>query len=142
MKYSEYVIVALLLLTIMIMYTLIHLENVLGLPVGIAVMYIFIFFALLFAIGIVFVILLVMIVGTTFVFSKINQARINIEKRKIEQEQLTKYALALEKLSNEMSDFNHDYINILVSLHGYIEKGDQLLLKNYFQETIRHLIKH
>ncbi|EUJ52161.1 hypothetical protein PROCOU_00550 [Listeria rocourtiae FSL F6-920] len=38
-----------------------------------------------------------------------------------------------------MSDFNHDYINILASLHGYMEKGDQILLKNYFQKTIQPL---
>lgn len=79
-KYSEYVIVALLLLTIVIIYTLIHLDNVLGGQVDIAVMYIFIFFALLFAIGIVFV-----------VITKIENVRAEQMKQEQELEQLRDY---------------------------------------------------
>ncbi|EUJ22550.1 hypothetical protein PGRAN_13021 [Listeria grandensis FSL F6-0971] len=125
---NAYVLVSIIVITVFIVFSFIYIESLYKSSSEVG-----------FINGIIFVILLSMIVGTTFVFSKINQARINIEKQKMEQEQLTKYTLALEKLSNEMSDFNHDYINILASLHGYIEKGDQLLLKNYFQETIKPL---
>ncbi|EUJ52167.1 hypothetical protein [Listeria rocourtiae] len=42
----------------------------------------------------------------------------------------------MEKLYSEMNTFRHDYINILASLKGYIEKGDQALLQAYFENTI------
>lgn len=42
----------------------------------------------------------------------------------------------MEKLYSEMNTFRHDYINILASLNGYIEQGDQTLLQVYFEDTI------
>lgn len=125
---NVYLFASILVITIVIIYSFIYIESLYQFPSEI------IFFN-----GILFMTLLCMIAATTFALVKVNQRHVEIEKQKTEQEQLTKYTLALEKLSNDMSDFNHDYINILASLHGYIEKGDQLLLKNYFQETIQPL---
>ncbi|KGL43739.1 hypothetical protein DUK53_14645 [Listeria sp. SHR_NRA_18] len=129
-KYSEYVIVALLVLTIVIMYTLIHLDNVLGGHIEIAELYIFIFLALLFAMGIVLVII-----------AKVENARAEQIKQEQELAQLHDYMKKLETIYAQMSLFKHDYINILASLHGYIVKGDIGQLENYFNETIRPLSK-
>ncbi|EUJ22551.1 accessory gene regulator protein C [Listeria grandensis FSL F6-0971] len=127
-KNSEYVIVALLLLTIVIMYTLIHLENVLGIPIETGALYVFIFIALLLAIGIVFVII-----------TKVENARAEQIKQKQELAQLREYTYNLEKIYSEMSLFKHDYINILASIQGYITNGDIDSLDRYFSETIKPL---
>ncbi|EUJ52162.1 sensor histidine kinase [Paenilisteria rocourtiae] len=127
-KYSEYVVVALLVLTIVIMYTLIHLDNVLGGHIEIAALYIFIFFALLFAIGMV----LVMII-------KVENARAEQKKQAQELAQLREYTNNLEKIYSEMSLFKHDYVNILASIQGYIAKGNIDSLNRYFNETIKPL---
>ncbi|MCI9079607.1 MAG: GHKL domain-containing protein [Lachnospiraceae bacterium] len=46
------------------------------------------------------------------------------------------YTRNLESMYNGLRSFKHDYINILLSMSGYIENGDIDELKNYFEDKI------
>lgn len=129
-KYNEFMIISLLILTIAIMYFLIYLEDTLGLPIEVAELYIIIFATLILAIGIVFTIA-----------AKVEKTRAEQMKREQEVAQLRDYTEKLEMLNDEMSVFKHDYINILASLHGYIVARDKERLEAYFKTTIHPLIK-
>lgn len=129
-KYNEFMIISLLMLTIVIMYFLIYLEDTLGLPIEVAELYIIIFATLILAIGIVFTIA-----------AKVEKTRAEQMKREQELAQLRDYTEKLEMLNDEMSLFKHDYINILASLHGYINNGNQQELEKYFQNSITPLAR-
>ncbi|MBC1559461.1 hypothetical protein HB911_12200 [Listeria booriae] len=62
-----------------------------------------------------------------------------MKKREMEMAQLRDYTVRLEEMYVNMNMFRHDYINILASLHGYIEQGDPELLETYFEEVIKPL---
>ena len=49
---------------------------------------------------------------------------------------LQDYTSNLEVMYNGLRSFKHDYINILLSISGYIENGDVDKLKNYFDNKI------
>ena len=49
---------------------------------------------------------------------------------------LQDYAHNLEGLYNSLRSFKHDYVNILLSLSGYIENGDIDQLKEFFDNKI------
>ncbi len=49
---------------------------------------------------------------------------------------LQDYTSNLEVMYNGLRSFKHDYINILLSISGYIENGDVDELKNYFDNKI------
>lgn len=53
-------------------------------------------------------------------------------------QQLKKYTASIEKIYDEMNVFRHDYINILASLNGYIEKANQQDLQMYFEKLSSH----
>lgn len=49
---------------------------------------------------------------------------------------LQNYTHNLEVMYNGLRSFKHDYINILLSMYGYMENGDLEELKKYFDEKI------
>jgi len=49
---------------------------------------------------------------------------------------LQDYTHNLEVMYNGLRSFKHDYVNILLSMSGYIEHGDMDELKNYFENKI------
>ena len=49
---------------------------------------------------------------------------------------LQDYTSNLEVMYNGLRSFKHDYVNILLSIFGYIENGDVDELKNYFDNKI------
>lgn len=49
---------------------------------------------------------------------------------------LQDYTHNLEVMYNGLRSFKHDYVNILLSLYGYIENGDMDELKKYFDSKI------
>ena len=49
---------------------------------------------------------------------------------------LQDYAHNLEAMYNGLRSFKHDYVNILLSLSGYIENGDMDELKKFFESKI------
>ena len=64
-----------------------------------------------------------------------------LEKMQAEAKQkalqdLQDYTHNLEAMYNGLRAFKHDYINILLSLSGYIENGSMDELKNYFENKI------
>lgn len=61
------------------------------------------------------------------------------EESKNEKQQykhIVEYTTQLEEVYNNIRTFKHDYINILSTLSGYIEKTDSKELKNYFNHEI------
>lgn len=52
------------------------------------------------------------------------------------QKDLQDYTHNLEVMYNSLRSFKHDYVNILLSLSGYIENGDMDELKNFFEYKI------
>ncbi|MBC1605039.1 hypothetical protein HCJ39_09960 [Listeria rocourtiae] len=127
-KKSSYLLVALLIVTIIMMYVFIYLESLYSFSNDIIIVNSLLFCIYAVSSGIVFLVIL-----------RTGQIQEEMNKQREQLERLSEYTRAIEHISNKMSDFNHDYINILASLHGYMEKGDQILLKNHFQETIQPL---
>lgn len=127
-KQSGYLLISLLIVTIIMMYMFIYLESFYNFSNDIIVANSLLFCVYAVGIGVTFLVIL-----------RTGQNQAEARRQKVQLERLSAYTNAMESISSDMSDFNHDYINILASLHGYIEKGDQLLLKNYFQETIQPL---
>lgn len=69
--------------------------------------------------------------------------KVQAEAKQKAQEDLQAYTSQLETMYNGLRSFKHDYINILLSLSGYIADSDMDGLQAYFEETIyptRHLI--
>ena len=61
------------------------------------------------------------------------------EKIKQEEEQrknLLEYTSQIESMYEELRAFKHDYVNILASMSGYIEKDDMEGLAQYFEQNI------
>lgn len=59
-----------------------------------------------------------------------------INKIEFENAQFENYMKSLEVINNDMQKFRHDYLNILVTMQGYIEVNDFEGLKKYFKKHI------
>ncbi|MBC6301105.1 sensor histidine kinase [Listeria booriae] len=125
---NGFVVVILMLMTSIITYLLISAENVLGFPEQLLTVYPILFITFFLIICIVFLII-----------NKIGQEREKMKKREMEMAQLRDYTVRLEEMYVNMNMFRHDYINILASLHGYIEQGNQEVLETYFEEVMKPL---
>lgn len=64
------------------------------------------------------------------------QEQIQAQVKQKALENLQDYTCNLETMYNGLRSFKHDYINILLSLSGYVENGDMEELKNYFESKI------
>lgn len=62
--------------------------------------------------------------------------RIQTESRQRAFQDLQDYTRNLEVMYDGLRSFKHDYINILSSLSGYIENGDMMELKIFFEGKI------
>ena len=62
--------------------------------------------------------------------------QVQTEARQKALQDLQDYTHNLETMYNGMRSFKHDYINILLSISGYIENGDLDELKTYFESKI------
>ncbi|MBC2327986.1 sensor histidine kinase [Listeria booriae] len=125
---NGFVVTLLMLMTSIITYLLIYAEDLPGFPKHLAMVYPILFITFFLIICIVFLII-----------NKIGQEREKMKKREMEMAQLRDYTVRLEEMYVNMNMFRHDYINILASLHGYIEQGDQELLETYFEEVMKPL---
>lgn len=65
---------------------------------------------------------------------KFERHRFNIETR--EHENFKLYVAAVERINNDMQKFRHDYLNVLLSMKGFIDERDIEGLVNYFDEDI------
>ncbi len=62
--------------------------------------------------------------------------RIQTEAKQKAMQDLQDYTRNLEAMYNSLRSFKHDYVNILLSLSGYIEDGDMDRLKDFFESKI------
>ena len=62
--------------------------------------------------------------------------QIQTETKQKAMQDLQDYTRNLEAMYNSLRSFKHDYVNILLSLSGYIEEGDMDRLKDFFESKI------
>ena len=62
--------------------------------------------------------------------------QIQTESKQKAMQDLQDYTRNLEAMYNSLRSFKHDYVNILLSLSGYIEEGDMDRLKDFFESKI------
>ena len=62
--------------------------------------------------------------------------QIQTEAKQKAMQDLQDYTRNLEAMYNSLRSFKHDYVNILLSLSGYIEEGDLDRLKDFFESKI------
>lgn len=62
--------------------------------------------------------------------------QIQTEAKQKAMQDLQDYTRNLEAMYNSLRSFKHDYVNILLSLSGYIEGGDMDRLKDFFESKI------
>ena len=62
--------------------------------------------------------------------------KIRTEAKQKALQDLQDYTRNLEAMYNSLRSFKHDYVNILLSMSGYMEHGDIRELKNYFETEI------
>ena len=62
--------------------------------------------------------------------------QIQTEAKQKAMQDLQDYTRNLEAMYNSLHSFKHDYVNILLSLSGYIEDGDMDRLKDFFESKI------
>ncbi|MBC1605036.1 hypothetical protein HCJ39_09945 [Listeria rocourtiae] len=127
---SNYLVLAILIVTVIIVYAFIYVGSLYKFPTDILTIFVMLFTTLSILTGTVFI-----------VITKIIKEQLCVRKQGFEIVRLGEYTREMENMYMEMSAFKHDYINILVSLQGYINKGDHKELKAYFQKTIVPLNK-
>ena len=62
--------------------------------------------------------------------------QVQTEAKQKAMQDLQDYTRNLEAMYNSLRSFKHDYVNILLSLSGYIEEGDLDRLKDFFESKI------
>ena len=62
--------------------------------------------------------------------------QVQTEAKQKAMQDLQDYTRNLEAMYNSLRSFKHDYVNILLSLSGYIENGDMDRLKDFFESRI------
>lgn len=85
---------------------------------------------------IIFVVYFIALIGILYVVLQSAIQEIKMKTQEEQFEQLQEYTTTLETLHKEMRVFRHDYINILSSMAGYMEKDDMEGLKEFFSDNI------
>ena len=62
--------------------------------------------------------------------------QVQTEAKQKALQDLQDYTHNLENMYNSLRSFKHDYVNILLSISGYIENGDMEELKEFFESKI------
>ncbi|MBC1285762.1 hypothetical protein HB818_08320 [Listeria booriae] len=127
-KQSGYLLAMLLIITAVTIYIFIYIGATYNFSNDIIVANAYLF--------VIFILAILMVFSIVYYTSKQQN---KVMKQRIELKALADYITSIETISSDMSQFKHDYINILSSLHGYIEQGDTLQLKTYFKNTITPL---
>ena len=73
-----------------------------------------------------------LLAGNDFVHSREKE---RLKRREVEA--LQRYVKDIESQSREMQKFRHDYMNVLLSMEGYIVKGENQELKDFFSNKIK-----
>ena len=59
-----------------------------------------------------------------------------IKMKQHSYDNLQEYIVRIETLYQSLRSFKHDYVNIMVSIAGFIEADDMIGLKNYYEKQI------
>ena len=73
-----------------------------------------------------------LLAGNDFVHSREKE---RLKRREVEA--LQRYVKDIESQSKEMQKFRHDYMNVLLSMEGYIVKSENQELKDFFSNKIK-----
>lgn len=85
---------------------------------------------------VIFILYALLTVSITLFTLRIVRSQEKIKQEEEERRNLLKYTSQIESMYEELRAFKHDYVNILASLSGYIEKGDMKGLAQYFDQNI------
>nr|WP_088810138.1 MULTISPECIES: GHKL domain-containing protein [Listeria] len=85
---------------------------------------------------VIFLVYFLTLIGILYMVLQSAIQEIKMKTQQEQFEQLQEYTTTLESLHKEMRIFRHDYINILSSMAGYMEKDDIEGLKKFFSENI------
>lgn len=91
---------------------------------------------LLFLNFIVQIVYIVMICLLFFLFITTTKKELAVQQKEVAQQQFLDYMQALARVNEDMQKFRHDYLNILVSMRGYIDAENMEGLSNYFYTAI------
>ncbi len=72
---------------------------------------------------------------SAFIF-KFSKEKAEIEQEKQMLEELQQYTKQVENMYNNLRSFKHDYVNVLMTLNGYLEEHDYEGMEEYFNENI------
>lgn len=72
---------------------------------------------------------------------KTHMDKVAMNMRKDAYDRLQDYTNQIENMYSSLRSFKHDYLNIMLSMSGYIEAGDIEGLRTYFNEEITPLNK-
>lgn len=75
-------------------------------------------------------------VGTLILAFRVIQTREQKRLKEEERKNLLEYTKQVESMYEDLRAFRHDYVNILATLSGYLEKNDIDGMKQYFIENI------
>ncbi len=87
--------------------------------------------------GCYFVISTVLIINIV----KEHMGKVDMDMRQEAYDRLQEYTNQIENMYSSLRSFKHDYLNIMLSMSGYIESGDITGLKTYFDKEIIPLNK-
>lgn len=87
--------------------------------------------------GCYFVINTILIVNVV----KAHIAQMDLDMRQDSYKRLQDYTNQIENMYSSLRSFKHDYLNIMLSMSGYIEAGDMKGLQTYFDKEIIPLNK-
>lgn len=78
------------------------------------------------------------IINTVLIINiiKAHMSKVELDMRQEAYERLQEYTNQIENMYASLRSFKHDYLNIMLSMSGYIESGDISGLKTYFDEEI------
>ena len=89
-------------------------------------------------IGLLFVFILyaLILLAILFVAIRITTDKLEVESERIQSKQLNEYTEKLERQYTAIKKIRHDYVNILMSMTGYVDEHDIVGLKKYIEEEI------
>lgn len=72
----------------------------------------------------------------SFMLIRVKMQRYQMKSEKQEYEHFKSYVAAVEQINSDMQKFRHDYLNVLLSMKGFIQARDMDGLADYFDEGI------
>lgn len=88
----------------------------------------------------IIVVLIALIIGFLFMvklYEEASKKKVALTKQRIEHETIFHYLNTIEKQYDEIKRFKHDYLNILLSLEGFIEKQSLQELSDYYYTHLK-----